>query len=131
MTTTTAFDPSLITDEMVMKTLKEVVAEKPEYVYSVPEYQKNLGGVDCFYVHLDEDGTPVSPGCVVGAVLHRLGVPLEVLRQEEGQPARTAVRRIGLSLSFGTRATLNGIQGKQDDGTPWGQAYAMITGETI
>lgn len=119
-----------ITDEMVMKTLQEVVSEKPEYVYSSPEHQKGEIGT-CFYVHTDEDGAPVSPGCVVGVVLHRVGVPLEVLKKEEGWPARAAIRHIGLGLSFETKTTLTCIQNYQDSKETWGEAYAMATGETI
>jgi hypothetical protein len=120
-----------ITDETVLSTLREVVAERPEYAYDAPEHMKdNPESPDCFYVHKDEDGDCVAPGCVIGMVLHRLGVPLEVLAENEGKTV-IQVRHLMPDVSMEVRHTLNLMQSRQDVGKPWGMAYAMATGETI
>lgn len=121
-----------ITDELVTATLREVVAERPEYIYSSPEYMgadDSTGG--CFYVHKDEDGSLVSAGCVVGTVLHRLGVPLERLVREEGVAAFSLIGKVAPAVSTDVRNKLNAMQMSQDNKKPWGMAYAMATGETI
>lgn len=123
-----------LTDEKVISTLREVVAERPEYIYSCPTHmQEDPAQADpsCFYVHTDEDGSPVSAGCAIGVVLHRLGVPLETLVKEEGARAYGVVQRLFPNLSAKTYRRLGDMQQYQDDRVPWGLAYAKATGETI
>ncbi|MCY0941890.1 hypothetical protein [Streptomyces antarcticus] len=121
-----------VTDEIVLSTLREVVSERPEYTYSAPEYMAaDKEGGRCFYVHKDEDGTPVSPGCVIGVMLHRLGVPLEWMEQLEARPASSLVGRLFPHLSDRTVYALNMVQSNQDNGNAWGLAYAKGTGGTI
>jgi hypothetical protein len=74
-------EPVNVTAEKVLETLREVVAERPDYVYEAPEGYTAGAGVTCFYVHGD------VPGCVVGHVLNRLGVPLSDLALVEGRGA--------------------------------------------
>ncbi|MFC8099414.1 hypothetical protein [Streptomyces sp. NPDC057363] len=123
-----------VTDEQVKETLRQVVSERPEYIYSSPDHmQGHTGDPSCFYVHRDndEDRTPVSGGCVVGVVLQRLGVSLEELAKEEGNAALNSVPRLLSGLSSETVRMLDSIQSYQDQKTPWGMAYAQATGETI
>lgn len=121
-----------ITDEKALATLREVVTERPEYVYSAPDYMKE-GNRDasCFYVHIDEDGSQVSAGCAIGVVMHRLGVPLEDLVKEEGCRAYGVVQRHFPNLSPRTYSRFNDMQMCQDDGDSWGLAYVKAMGETI
>ncbi|MFD7552997.1 hypothetical protein ACFV0H_28620 [Streptomyces erythrochromogenes] len=127
----TMFEPK-VTDAVVIATLREVVAERPEYTYSAPEYMENdEEGGRCFYVHKDEEGNPVSPGCVIGVMLHRLGVPLEWMEQLEARPASSLVGRLFPHLSDRTVQALNMVQSHQDNGNEWGMAYAKGTGLTI
>ncbi|MEN8656249.1 hypothetical protein ABCR94_38190 [Streptomyces sp. 21So2-11] len=121
-----------ITNETALSTLRQVVAERPEHVYSPPEYMRS--GPDdnsCFYVHKDVDGSIVDSGCVVGVALHRLGVPLEALVKYEGLPARAVLHRIAPRLSDRTNEQFNDMQIRQDAGDAWGLAYAKATGEHI
>ncbi len=121
-----------ITDEKALATLREVVAERPEYIYSAPNHMKeDERDASCFYVHTDEDGSIVSAGCAIGVVLHRLGVPLEALVKEEGCRAYGVVARLFPKLSQRTYQRFNDMQMCQDDGDRWGLAYAKATGETI
>ncbi|MFI9202612.1 hypothetical protein [Streptomyces sp. NPDC053048] len=125
-----AFDPAVLelNDDQVLTTLREVVAESPHYVYSPPQHQDRH---DCYYVHTSWDGTPESPGCVVGVVLHRLGVPLEYLAQYEGWAAMRLLDSLPVALSARTINALENIQCAQDNGRPWGEAYTDATGKTI
>ncbi|MFB7782046.1 hypothetical protein ACFC1D_04915 [Streptomyces vinaceus] len=119
-------------DKTVISALREVVAERPDYVYSAPEYMSDdEEGGRCFYVHKDVGGDSVAAGCVIGVTLHRLGVPLEWMEQLEGRPASLLVRRLYPDLSERTVNALNLVQSAQDNGDPWGMAYAKGTGETI
>ncbi|MFB7027159.1 MULTISPECIES: hypothetical protein [unclassified Streptomyces] len=121
-----------VTDEIALAALRDVVAERPEFVYSAPDHMKREeDGVTCFYVHSDEDGSPVAAGCAIGVVLHRLGVPLEVLAKEEGGGAYGVTWRFLPHLSRETRTKFSDMQNYQDDGAPWGLAYARAMGETI
>ncbi|MEU5577805.1 hypothetical protein ABZ791_10610 [Streptomyces huasconensis] len=121
-----------ITDELAISTLRSVVAERPGYIYSAPDHME-VGSTDtsCFYVHTDEGGSPVSAGCVIGVVLNRLGLPLERLAMEEGITASSVVMRNFPRLSAKTREQFNDMQMRQDEGEPWGLAYAKATGDTI
>jgi hypothetical protein len=73
--------------------------------------------------------TPRSAGCVVGAALHRLGVPLETLQKYEGSPASLVmVDTIDLNSmhdAMNAGDFLGRVQREQDGGTPWGEALAI------
>ncbi|MYR95440.1 MULTISPECIES: hypothetical protein [unclassified Streptomyces] len=125
-------DPASITDEKVMQVLKEVVAENPDRVYDAPEHQLTDDSTTCFYVHTDDlTGEPVSPGCLVGQVLNRLGLPLHRLEELEGYDAPQAVTALGLPVSGRTLRVLGQAQQFQDSGKTWGEAYARTMGEGI
>ncbi|MER5883111.1 hypothetical protein ABT160_04725 [Streptomyces sp. NPDC001941] len=125
---------AVVTDEKVLETLRELVAERPDYVYSCPEHMEGKvdgGDAACFYVHTDEDGSLVSPGCAIGVALHRLGVDLESLADVETHQASVVVSRFFSELSRSTMTKLNCMQSYQDNGHTWGAAYVMATGDTI
>ncbi|MEU6389987.1 hypothetical protein [Streptomyces sp. NPDC046939] len=120
-----------LTDETVLSKLRDVVAKRPDYVYSPPEHMKDEIG-SCFYAHTDdEDGFLVSAGCAVGVVLAELGVPLEKLAAQESIPAYRVLGVLAPRLSKRAKDVLNDMQTYQDTGLPWGQAYAQATGVTI
>jgi hypothetical protein len=119
-----------VTDEQVLSTLRDVVRERPDNVYKVPEHMtKGRGHHPCYYVHIQEDGDNPEPGCVVGAVLARLGVPLERMADLEGGTARHVVPRVISGISDTTTELLHAVQQKQDQDFAWGMAYSMVTGE--
>ncbi|MFE2075215.1 hypothetical protein [Streptomyces misionensis] len=115
-----------------MSTLRDVVSENPEKVYKAPPAMPGAEDGSCFYVHVDEDGQE-EPGCIVGTVLHRLGVPLAELKEKEGLGSTAAVRGLALrpSLSLTTVGVLRDIQMRQDRGASWGEAYTGATGREL
>jgi hypothetical protein len=118
------------TDAEVLALAKKITDERPDYVYKAPEWEpEKLHGyapesfTNCFYVHPREDGKGLQPGCVVGELLHRLGVPLETLAKREGIGAWTLVPETVTGLSHSVRFFLGKIQNFQDEGHSWGEAY--------
>lgn len=113
----------------VTRTVTELVAEQPDYVYSSPEHQRSA--LTCFYVHTDEDGDNAAPGCLVGAALHKLGVPLDVLSGYEGKDAYRAASNLLTLPSDEQRNSalqfLSAAQSYQDGGLPWGESLRMAT----
>ncbi|MFF5371361.1 hypothetical protein [Streptomyces sp. NPDC013187] len=110
-----------LTDEQVLSTLRDVSDESPEKVYEAPAHLQDEWG-SCYYVHTDEDGNQ-SAGCIVGAVLHRLGVPLLDLRKVETYGADAAFPLLEIKgVSSQVKSFLRHVQGKQDRGQTWGKA---------
>jgi len=111
--------------ESVAEALREAVEEKgADYVYTNEAGEvanlENAVEIQCQYVHTDK------PGCIVGNVLHRLGVPLYVLSDYETRPARSVVESLsgrGI-LEFERKALdmLRYAQSYQDNGNSWGDA---------
>jgi hypothetical protein len=120
--------PINVTASDVVAELRAVVAEQPDYVYEYPGEAPDKS-LDCYYVHPSESGT--VPGCVVGHVLNRLGVPLHVLRGYEGSDARNVAERT-LNITgdpdhgHDARLALQQVQCAQDRGMAWGAALAMV-----
>ncbi|MCT2594241.1 hypothetical protein LHJ74_30775 [Streptomyces sp. N2-109] len=113
-----------VVDEEVMDILREVVAENPGYIYKAPpEVPPHVKDVDtkCHYVHTDPDGSNVRPGCVVGHVLHHMGIPLDTLKLHEGAPATTVLYRLTDADEY-VRSALEMAQTWQDSGYPWAEA---------
>lgn len=116
--------------------VNELIAERgADYVYEKE-------GSSCKYVHgvkYDEaewgDGqesfSEAVPGCLVGAVLHRAGVPLDQMgtysRNEEGSydliEHLTADELVNVSREANN--FLSNVQSSQDAGAPWGVAAEM------
>ncbi|MFI0211975.1 hypothetical protein ACH4OV_25305 [Streptomyces diastaticus] len=109
-----------VTPEQVLDVMREVVAEAgEEFVYEPPT---GLGV--CLYVHRPHGGGASVPGCLVGQVLHRLGVPLDELTEHEAQLARTMAPKLvdageGADLLV---TALDNAQAIQDGGHSWGAA---------
>lgn len=72
------------------------------------------------------DPIPVDTHCIVGTVLHDLGVPLSALRKVEGTSVSDVVvseaDNAGVYIDPEGWEALYAAQSTQDDGKPWGQA---------
>ncbi|WP_103529497.1 hypothetical protein [Streptomyces sp. SM12] len=113
------FEKIRVTDDEVMRVLREVVAERPEFVYTNPSGESGNPGVNtptCFYVHGE------VPGCVIGHLLHRLGVPLAVLRNLEHDHASAVIDEVMEGVTDAVVLALTGAQAAQDHGNPWSVA---------
>ncbi|MFI5877556.1 hypothetical protein ACIBAH_35055 [Streptomyces sp. NPDC051445] len=121
-----------LTDEQVMTALGNVVAENPDKVYKLPKRMEIFDGdTSCYYVHTKEDGSQEA-GCIVGQVLHRLGVPLEDLKASEGWRSNHVIERLEIQgLSERVTELLRRIQIEQDKGWSWGRAYAAETKNSV
>lgn len=124
------YQPIAVDVQQVKDVLRAVVESAPDTLYDAPAHQ--LGGTTtCFYVHTDADsGEPKQPGCVVGVMLHTLGVPLAELAKYEG---KTAVQLIPGVIRFphdeenavySLRKLVNGVQSMQDGGQTWASALS-------
>ncbi len=107
----------MITYEQVLAVANEVVAEfGPDYVYKRPPTDD---GSYCRYVWEDE------PSCLVGQIMHRLGVHLAWMAEREGDSASYLVdAAFGEEVEPDVRTFLNSIQLSQDLRVPWGVAVA-------
>lgn len=74
-------DFRLIPASDFVKEVIQVAQATPEYKYVGPEDER--GDTECLYVHPATPDTPECPGCIMGVVLHNLGIPLDVLRNYE------------------------------------------------
>lgn len=114
-----------LTLERGIELAKEVVGERPEFVYE----RERVGDVllGCTYVR---DG---QPSCLVGCVMYRAGVPIEELEGIEGE---SAYGLLDFLIDYAPENQIEkrllekflvDIQYKQDSGSPWGEAleYAM------
>ncbi|WP_030386508.1 hypothetical protein [Streptomyces sp. NRRL S-241] len=117
------------TEKEALATLKEVVKENPDTVYKAPFHMDPERTGSCFYVHTDLEGNPMSAGCIVGQVLHRLGVPLEVLKGAERLSAAGAFNYLGLDPDSRLAKQLSEVQFQQDQGVTWEGAYAHAFGK--
>lgn len=98
---------TIVFDDAV-QALKELAAERPDYVY-----ERDL----CVYTH--ENG---EPGCIVGHVLDRLGLPrpgFDESRNTQG------IRMLGFDMDDRTRRLLEDAQEYQDDRETWGAAVEI------
>jgi len=106
-----------LTDTQVFEALTKLVEEDPGKVYKSPD---EFG--QCLYVHSDEEGKRV-PGCIVGTVLNRLGVPLEELEKHEGNAAAAVIENAEIQgLSYDMVSLLRNVQRYQDSGCDWNLA---------
>jgi hypothetical protein len=88
-------------------------------------YERPVPEGECRYVHfdLDDDGNRINerPGCLVGQILSRAGVPLSELELSEGRSA-------GVLPFFdaGAKNIMDLAQAVQDGGDTWGQALKEV-----
>jgi hypothetical protein len=123
-------DPNTVLDEA-----GAVVAEAPEgyrYVSTNGDVAAEGKIFSCYYVHNVKDGVDLDspePGCIVGKILFRLGVPLDVM-------ARTEVSSSGLLNALASEGVIEkpkpevymilaAMQRCQDLGTTWHTAYQV------
>lgn len=102
-----------------LELLQRAVDEKGENFV----YQRSPKAGGCLYVHDD------VPGCIVGHVLHYLGVPLDAMSTVEGKWINQAdvtwlLIGCGISLTYKALRILIEAQFIQDGGRPWGDALA-------
>lgn len=98
---------------------EEVVTEFGKgYIY--PEsHKKHFPGnqvASCMYVH-DE-----KPSCLVGQILHRHGVSLEILKTYENIGAYRVTGEVTSTEDPDVLGFLSALQSRQDDGNSWGSA---------
>ena len=106
----------ILTAERALQLLREVVAERPGYVYEAPDSR------GCAYV----DPATGEPSCLVGHVFIRAGWSAAELRRWN----RTAVSWLpsNLAISEGARCMLDEAQQVQDSGWTWGEALLTAEG---
>lgn len=125
----------MFTKDDVLKTLKEVVKGKEDYIYKRPERRAKHGGNACFYT------TPEgAPSCIVGYVIARLDP--ELLQEIKGyedrnrqsfpfspytKVARNPLNKVKAEFEPDAIILLQRAQTEQDAGNTWGEAleYAV------
>jgi hypothetical protein len=117
MTTTTEFQKVHLDEQMVREFIAaEIEAEGANHVYERVNPDKPAWpGLVCQYVN---NGVA---SCLIGRILFRAGVPLDVLSAYEGNAARKVASALTDADADLTRK-LDNLQGAQDCGTTWGQA---------
>lgn len=117
-----------LTLEGTKELLKEAVVERGADYVDPDASRPNL----CRNVHVADDGTPI-PGCIVGWVLHKSGVSLELLSENNMAAASSVISELreGNVLTFEVEAQylLDRVQDHQDKGVPWGTAVQRACGE--
>lgn len=117
-----------------VSTANEIIAEAgPDHVYEMTVTHGSTRLV-CSYLEEDENGMLTVPSCIVGRILHKLGVPASAM--EPYNTGATASQLLGtLStdelLTFTPKASnfLSKLQLEQDSKEPWGDAMEMAVGE--
>ena len=120
--TTTAVRPDEVTDELFEATLRQVVAENPDFVYpsnirGQGQDDWHNGGGACVYAHPDG-----SPACVIGHVVYRLTPELLPSYKSETQNAADLLVGLYPKVSSGVRVAATEAQSSQDDGSSWQEA---------
>lgn len=109
--------PEYLTYGRALELLRELVAEFGEdYVYADGD-----DDVVCLYVHGH------GPGCGVGHVLYRAGVPLDVLRDADDTD-QSPVLEVAAFREYADDEALqllSDFQVEQDQGTAWGEALRI------
>lgn len=105
-------DVEPLTLDRAVELAREVVAEKgADFVYE--EEEGAWGGL---YVHAGD-----KPGCLVGHILLRHGVPVETLKNYNSMGIAWVADETGVAAAEATNF-LESVQGDQDDGHSWGKA---------
>lgn len=119
-----------LTFEGAVRLAREAVAEKPEgYVYT-NEFGDvaTLAASSCTNWHLVDPGDDNSkrvPGCIVGTILYKAGIPLESMGK--AAPSYDLIYSIRHIMEVDEKAAkfLSACQSHQDIGTPWDESVAM------
>ena len=110
-----------LTFDRALELAKQAVEERGEdYVYSPPKDDEGNEIDSCVYVH---NG---APSCLVGEVMFRAGVPLEAMLLHNESNVNGLVMELDAIVQVDTRTEfiLSGMQGEQDNGTPWGRSVS-------
>ena len=120
--------PELVTYARASRVLDQILAKFGEdYVY-VNRYGEQADPdtrPSCFYVHGDGATRPKEPGCIIGQLLHRLGVPLDSFSLLEGEAADSVVKKFFPRTSGAVLTFLRDVQHWQDGGRSWGAAVSF------
>jgi hypothetical protein len=120
-----------ITLEQVRESAKKIVEANPDLIYTQTEEFKNYG--TCKYERFGE------PSCLVGQVLARLGVPVEVLAELDeqsdgsinGEDVPTVLFNAGFEVSndaYRYMAEAQAVQDRTSRPNTWGEALARAEG---
>ncbi|ATW69427.1 hypothetical protein SEA_IMMANUEL3_76 [Streptomyces phage Immanuel3] len=135
-----------VTGAVALNLLRHAVAAKgKDHVYVNPDGktagQGEYSNPSCYYVHdvVDPEGDGFGmkavPGCIVGNVMHKLGVGFTVMRNEENNTSDSLVDAVMVSrherdedgeqkfeFTDTAKRVLRSAQSKQDGGATWGEA---------
>jgi len=112
-----------LTYQSALDALEKAVADRgEEYVYPRQGTSYNSS---CLYWHKDEQ----APGCLVGLVLHQLGVSAEVLESFGPASIKMLATSLpylgGVEMSPAAIGLMAAVQRYQDRGEPWGVALKL------
>lgn len=132
-----------LTAELTNRLSLEAIADRGEDFRYRP-----IRPCECEYVHRFVDGrhllaSTISadevevdervPGCHVGDVLIRAGVPMEWFDSNEGEDSNTILSRLEsegiLEVDTASRRYLDRFQGFQDMGDMWGECRTEVEGQ--
>ena len=113
--------------EQTIALAEEIVGENPDYIYERPNVKASPA---CLYVHGDTE-SGMRPGCVVGHILAKAGLPLEEIAKFDagGDTAIHALADNGLlknviDIDERSIAFLRELQSGQDFGETWATALS-------
>lgn len=117
----------------ILEIIREIVEEVgPDFVYekrpTPPNYTSRMHSEVCLYIYENR------PDCIVGKILHRLGVSIEDLQRMEGQSPvalRKYVDSESIGIDFSMTDSLSNIQACQDRGTPYGEVLDFAVSLTV
>lgn len=112
-------------DKVRQLTDEAVAARGADYRYKKPPTRDI-----CLYVHRDADGNK-TPGCLVGDVLVRAGVPIDVLDDDSLGPVGSLLYTLPdgmVEIDEDAHDFLSDAQFKQDFGETWGDAVTYALG---
>lgn len=134
-------DTLALTLEKAKSMVDEAIRDKgSDFVY------KRMPGMDCKYVHEGQvwdpdveeyvrDESVYEPGCIVGYVLHKAGIPLAAMQNSEGNNAEELLDRLEraglLTVESEASEFLNNVQDLQDSGNSWGSARDEVLEDMI
>jgi hypothetical protein len=113
-----------ITEDQIRTAAREVYDEvdsKFTYQDVVPQWRRGYSA--CLYTK-DVEGQPLTPGCIVGRILAKCGVPLDMMHTCEGgiYSLYNHLKDQGIILPEAVREALTTAQVIQDAGRPWHEA---------
>lgn len=126
-----------LTPRHALRLMADVVAEfGGGHVYKRVPSQGPCNSDGCLYLQKDKDGND-CPSCLVGHVLARWGLPLDLLSRWNGLTAYSLAQEMrhdnGVAFEILDEAVelLVVAQESQDSGEPWGTALAKAVGTFV